>query len=290
MKAQKATFNKIIGVAQFIGIYFISFVLIAFATSKFFGAQFQIYHYSSHIPLKDISLQTHAWSFFGRSFNYNLFIGIAEFLAGSFILFNRTRLIGLLMSLAIYTNILVIDIEFNVKDALDHVIVEFVIILLLLIPYAKDLWKFFWNMAGKFELNETKSKPIFTIYIPILFLMIVTGGFLWETSTAIKNQPKIIGEYKVDHIILNSDTTHLKGGKYTKEPMLFFEFGNTFILSINDSTYWGDYFIHRDSIRMVFDKQVLNFKEINASLNSDKGNILGRTNTQVPITIGFSSQ
>jgi hypothetical protein len=279
--------RKLQNVAQFIGIYFVSFVLIAFAISKFFNAQFQIYHYSGYMPLNEISPFTHAWSFFGRSYNYNLFLGIAEFLAAVFILFARTRLTGLLMALAIYTNILIIDIEFDVKNALDHVIVELAIILFLLIPFLKHLKKFFWDLTGTFENQAKHQKKIFSVYIPFAFLILVSGGFIWETSSALESQDKIIGEYRLKEFIIDNDTANIKGGKYTRVPMLFFEFGNTFILSINDSTYWGDYFTNGDSVRMILDKRVYNVKRIEGILNRSKGTITGITNNRKSIYLHF---
>ena len=157
MTTLNAKTARFVQVLQTIGCYFISLVLIAFAVSKFFDAQFQIYHHAGHMPLNDISPMTHAWSFFGRSYPYNLFLGIVEFLAGVFILFRRTRLLGLLIALGIYSNILIIDIEFQVYDALTHVVVEFFVVLLLLLPYVKDLATFFWRNMGRIHPTQTTA-------------------------------------------------------------------------------------------------------------------------------------
>ena len=280
--------RKLHNAAQIIGVYFISFVLIAFAISKFFNAQFQIYHYSGYMPLNEISPFTHAWSFLGRSYNYNLFLGIAEFLAAVFIVFTRTRLMGLLIALGIYLNILIIDIEFDVKSALGHVIVELVIILFLLIPFFKHSKKFFWDLAGTFENQTTPSKKIFSLYIPFTFLLLISGGFIWETSSALESQDKITGEYRLKEFIIDNDTANIKGGKYTRIPMIFFEFGNTFILSINDSSYWGDYYINGDSVRMILDKRVYNVKRIEGIVNRSKGTITGKTDDDKSINIHFT--
>lgn len=279
---------KIIKAAQFIGAYFISFVLVAFAISKFFNAQFQIYNYSGYVPLKDISPFTHAWSFFGRSYNYNLFLGIAEFIAGTFILFRRTRLAGLLIALTIFINVLIIDIEFNVANAIGHVTIEILIVLLLLIPYLKDLKTFFWDREGKLNRQAESSKKLFSVYIPLIFLILVTAGFAWETSTALQSQDKLIGEYQLKQLIINADTVKLEGGKYTRTPMIFFEFGNTTILSFNDSTYWGSYYIKEDTIEVIMDKEIYNFKNMEGRLHQNKGMISGLTSEKEEIQIIFS--
>lgn len=262
-------------------------MLIAFALSKFFDAQFQVYHYAGHILLKDVSPFTHAWSFFGHSYNYNLFLGIAEFLAGALLLFKKTRLIGLWTALAMFANILIIDIEFEVKEALAHVIVECVIVLWLLIPYARDLKKYFRDLSGKFETTDSESRPLFSIYLPLAFLVLATGGFVWELSSALKGQDEILGEYELNGIMINADTLDIEGGKYTREPMIFFEFGNTFILSIHDSTYWGDYSIQGDSIRMVLDKEIHHVKDLQGTIDRKAGVISGRTGHNDSMTLEF---
>ncbi|HZI69064.1 MAG TPA: hypothetical protein VFD44_05115, partial [Hanamia sp.] len=131
--------RTLLKVIKYLAIYFVSFVLLSFAVSKFLGAQFQVYNYAEYTPLKELPRFWHAWSFFGRSYAYNVFIGITELTAGILILFDRTRLAGLLLAVGIYVNIIFIDVEFEVNNAIVHSTVEFIIICFLLLPYLPDL-------------------------------------------------------------------------------------------------------------------------------------------------------
>lgn len=288
MSTDEKLIHKIIRILQLISVYFLSFVLIAFATAKFFNLQFQIYHYSGYVPLKEISLFTHAWSFLGRSYQYNLFLGIIEFIAGALLLFNRTRLMGLLIALGVYLNVLVIDFSFNVADAIGHAMLEFTLIILLLVPYLKHLKNFFWNMGGKFETATGPDKKMYSVYLPLGFLIICTAGFLLELSIAKEGQDKILGEYQLHHLVVNHDTVELRGGKYTPLPMLFFEFGNTLILSVNDSSYWADYQIREDSIHITFDKENHRIKSIEGVLDRKHGRILGSTDKHEQLFMSFT--
>lgn len=268
------TFLKII---KYLGIYFVSFVLIMFATTKFCDTQFEIKNVIRFTQLRDLSPMAHAWSFFGRSYVYQLFIGIAELTAGILILFNRTRLIGLLLAFGIYANILIIDIEFEVKDAVVHTSIEFVIVTLLLIPYAKDLKVFFWNMGGKLSQPTVTSSKLKTFFLPLAFAIIATiFGFL-SLKIWVPKKDKLVGVYDISNIILNNDTLKLRQGRHTKLPTLFFELYQQSSFSLNDSLYQGNYSRNGDSIFINLKTSLYKMKNIKGKIDKNFKLIKGIT-------------
>lgn len=289
MSTQLSFGQKALRVLETLGIYFISLVMISFATPKFFNTQFQLFLHSGYMPFKEISSYTLAWSFLGYSYKYNLFLGMAEFTAGTLILFRRTRLMGLLLALALYTNIVIIDLEFQVVEAIVHAIVEFVIVILLLLPYAKDLKTFFWDHGGKIikEATALPSKKWRT-YFPFVFLTLLIIALLVEGINNLNNKDKIMGEYNLNQFIVNQDTLAFSGGKYTKNPMIFFEFANTCIVSVNEKSLWADYFTTPDSIKIKFDKDLEGIKTIEGKLDRAGGKIIGQTDKGIPIYLQFS--
>ena len=281
--------KKVLSVLESLGIYFISLVMISFATPKFFNTQFQLFLHSGYMPFKEISSYTLPWSFLGYSYKYNLFLGIAEFTAGTLILFKRTRLIGLILSLALYTNIVIIDLEFQVVEAIVHAIIEFVIVILLLLPYTKDLKTFFWDHGGKMIKEiPIQSNKKWKTYFPFVFLILLILVLLAEGINNINNKDKIIGEYNIDLCIVNSDTLDFKAGKYTKNPMLFFEFANICIFSVNEKSLWADYYTTPDSIKIKFDKDLNGIKSIQAKLDREDCKIIGATDNDLSIYLKFS--
>lgn len=269
-----------------IGIYFISFVLFSFAISKFFNFQFRIYNYTEYMPLGQLSPFSVAWSFFGYSYTYNLFLGIAEFLAALLILFHRTRLIGLLMALAIYINIVIVDIEFHIKDALFHACFEFVIVVLLLIPYLSGLKKFFWDLSGRFEEQTPGIKSKMRFIIPVLFAVIVCTLMTLSLFDMKSGEDKLIGAYTVTSISKNNGSLPLKAGAFTKEPMIFFEFGGACLLSINDSSFYANYEHTGNRITITMKKPNSLFKTLNGTI--ENGEIKGETETGSHVSLNFS--
>jgi hypothetical protein len=134
-----------------------------------------------------------------------------------------------------------VDIQFEVYDAIFHAVLEFIIILLLLIPYIPHLKKFFWDMAGQFRTEERKTNRLITLGIPTTFVVLITvsvSAFIYNLKSSLS---PIAGAYIIEKVIDNGNAILLKPGEFTKEPMLFFEVDNSSILSINDSTYYGKY-------------------------------------------------
>lgn len=269
--------KKIISVIKYLALYYVSLTLILFAVSKFFGAQFSATNFVQYIPLGELSNRQLAWAFFGRSYNYNLFLGIIEFIAGSLILFHRTRLAGLLLALGIYTNIVLIDFEFEVNDAVQHATIEFIIVLIWLLPYLKDLKKYFWDMSGRLVKNETNEKKRLTIYLPIVFIILSSAYSLYLHRTRFTAPDNILGAYKISGLTINGEQLKPGPGKYTRDPMLFFEYRNAFILSVNGSSYAGSYQIKTDSIFISFDHEFNNIKSLRAIIRNDAGIIRGLT-------------
>lgn len=276
---------RILTILHYLGAYFIAVVLLLFAISKFFNGQFQIYEYAGFVPLNETPLMTHAWSFFGRSYNYNLFLGIVEFMTGVLIVFPRTRLAALLLALGLFVNILIIDIEFKVTMALGHVIVETIIVLLMLIPYLGKIKKFLWD---KSEERLQSVKKIWSLYVPLLFIAGVSTFAVFELKSVLADSDPDMGPNKINHVILNNDTLNIQPGKYTREPMLFFEFGNLFILSANDKTLWADYSRKGDSISIKFDKDFEGSKTLSGRIDHKTGKMTGSTDKGAAFEISFS--
>jgi len=248
---QRKLFTNTLTVLKYLAIYYLSAKMICFAIPKILFMQFRIPNYSTYITLAEMSKYQHMWSFFGRSYNYNLFIGGMEFLIGALVLFKRTRLIALLISLGVCLNILILNIEFEILFATQHILLDLGITLILLIEYRKDILKFFITLGGKMEGVAKSSEYKFFRLFPYVFLAIVSIGY-FIFSLYIKEvyigDPNIIGAYKIEKIQINDSTLTPSPGRYGKHPMLFLENSNQFVLSVEDTLYVGAYTIEDKKI------------------------------------------
>ena len=89
----------------------ISWTLLNYGYGKIFGTQFGISQQELSLPVKDIGLFRLSWFLFNQQ-PFKFFIGISQIISGLLILYNRTLIIGIFISIPIFLNILVIDITY----------------------------------------------------------------------------------------------------------------------------------------------------------------------------------
>ena len=112
-------------------------ILNIYAISKIFGGQFYM---KGKLPaeiakttLGDASSFSLAWTFMGHSYFYILFVGFTQLIGAWFLLWNKTKLIGVLILIPIMINIIIFDILFlDVYPALANAVIVFLMLLLIL--------------------------------------------------------------------------------------------------------------------------------------------------------------
>ncbi len=278
-------FTKLLKVLKYLAIYYLSAKMICFAIPKFLHMQFRTLHYESFKPLAEISKYEHMWSFFGRSYNYNLFIGLTEFLIGILIVFKRTRLIALLISLGVCINILILNIEFDIDFAIQHITLDLVLTLLLLTGFRRDLYQFFIKYGGRFSHDfEAPHKKIIRI-LPFLYVILLpVGYFMFAYNIRSGVSEEVVGSYRIDDIQLSNTKLELEKGKLGTSPMMFLEYNNQAVLSLNDSIYFGAYSAENAEIRIYFNPPAdQRIRSIKGSFKDDL--LKGSMNDSIPVEI-----
>lgn len=89
----------------------IACTLLSYGWSKLTEGQFGISAKELATPVKDLGLFKLSWYLFDHE-PFKSFVGISQIIAGLLLLYNRTLILGVLLSLPILVNILVIDITY----------------------------------------------------------------------------------------------------------------------------------------------------------------------------------
>lgn len=248
--------------------------------------QFRVLHYESFLPLAEISKYQHMWSFFGRSYNYNIFIGLAELLIGILIVFKRTRLIALLISIGVCLNILILNIEFEIYFALSHIILDFVLSFLLLLEYKKDLYQFFILNSGRIKKSILPKKKGFLQKLPFVYVLILPVGYgIFSYNLKSTVDDTVTGSYTIEEFKIDDKNLEITKGKLGSSPMLFLEHTHQAIISMNDSIYYGRYSIYKREIRMYFDPPVNEINSITGRLDKENFTVNGVMNDSIPVMI-----
>ncbi|MFT5861795.1 MAG: hypothetical protein ACI828_000439 [Flavobacteriales bacterium] len=113
------------------------FILSIYALSKLLGGQFymkgKLPTEIANTTLGEASGFSLAWTFMGYSYVYILFIGVLQLIGAWFLLWNKTKLIGVLILIPIMVNILLFDLIFlDVYPALSNAIIILIMLFFIL--------------------------------------------------------------------------------------------------------------------------------------------------------------
>ena len=168
----KVTFELVLRQCVFI-------ILNIYALSKLLGGQFymkgKLPAEIANTTLGEASGFSLAWTFMGHSYFYIMFVGIAQLIGAWFLLWNKTKLIGVLILLPIMVNIIVFDIIFlDVYPALANAIIVLLMLFLILF-FNREILKDTVIKLTNFQSKSSVSikKRLITFGITILFIVLI---------------------------------------------------------------------------------------------------------------------
>src|SRR5690606_30365919 len=176
--------------------YYIAFMLINYGMIKLVHAQMPPPGLDRLMqPLGEFSPMGLAWTYFGYSKGYNIFVGIVEILAG-FLLFRKTVVLGALITMAVSINIMTTNYFFDVPVKMVSTAL-FLLSIFLLLPHLKPLFNFI--ILGKSVRLKSIGKPKFTKPWQNKMVMVikitVIGIFVIQQISSLLNTQKLIDHY-----------------------------------------------------------------------------------------------
>ncbi len=160
----KSNTIKLITISRTISIYYLAYILLKYGFDKIFKTQFYLPEPNIlYSQFCDLSRDILYWSTIGTSRFYSISLGIIEIFTAILLLINRTRILGLLLSIGVFTNVILVNFGFDIS------VKTFSILLLLMTIFAiypnlKSIFYFFIR-AKQSELSFSdfhliKQKPV----------------------------------------------------------------------------------------------------------------------------------
>ncbi|WP_028981392.1 hypothetical protein [Sporocytophaga myxococcoides] len=183
--------------------YYLSFQLLNYGFGKIFKSQF--YQPEPNIlytPIGFLDKDILFWTTIGSSYSFNIFLGLTQAITGSLLLYKRTRLIGYALSILTFTNILVINLCFDISLKFFSSFLLFLSLLgassyysiistslsKLQLPSGED---FSSNIKNQFLSFFIKTFLILIILFEVLYPTIQTGNLNDDKE----NRPYLHGAY-----------------------------------------------------------------------------------------------
>ena len=169
-----------------------------------------------HASVGDLSPFDLLWTTFGYGKPYQIFSGFFELSGALLILFNRTRVAGLLILTSVMLNVVILNYTYQVGV----LILSFYILLItlfLLAPYAKQLLGFFFTkqVAVRSQNEYVPRKNLKTKLLKIIAILFISSSFILTTQSAYNRYAKTESinnsrRYSlVKNYVVNNDTLRL---------------------------------------------------------------------------------
>ncbi|MTI31419.1 hypothetical protein [Xanthovirga aplysinae] len=196
--------------------YFLGYKMVVYGAAKIFKYQFpDISFYRLLQPYGNSSPMGLAWTFFGHSVSYNLFMGLAEFIGGILLFHKKTKLLGALILIPVIANIVAVNLFYDIPVKLLSSQLLLVAIIIAAPVLNRLTSVVFFNKATepveffkpfkskKWTIAKEALKWTFVAYILFKSFEFVLGD---KEYGPMAPKPELYGLYKVTDFISNQDT------------------------------------------------------------------------------------
>jgi hypothetical protein len=261
--------------------YYLSLQLLIYGLDKVFKAQFFLPEPNTlFTPLKDISKDLLYWSTIGVSRSYSLFLGIAEVTIALFLLFRKTRLVGIILGIGIMINVVAVNFSFDIS-----VKIYSLFLLSGFIVLASPYFGFFHQVfiqqkpaifpLEKESFFSTKPRLKKTLKWALILLFITEGLFPFVGTQNFNDdtypRPKFHGAYEV----INSESeienvfVHRKGYLIFKNERDEFQDFQLEVDSVNNQFLLFDY-ENKTHSKLKYQEQIDQLISITGEINSQE--------------------
>ncbi|RBL91345.1 hypothetical protein [Chitinophaga flava] len=189
--------------------YQLACIMFGYGIAKVIPTQFTLpLLYKLDQPFGESSPMGLAWTFMGASPGYTIFSGIAECIAGLFLLFRRTRLFGALLCMIVMANVMALNFFYDicVKLFSTHL---FISALFLITPDLSRIGRFFFLHQTVAPANE--YRPVYrrkwlrylhtgtkySVIAGLLYYLVATGFYQHRYLLKSTSTGPLYGSYEV---------------------------------------------------------------------------------------------
>jgi hypothetical protein len=210
--------------------YFITFLMLLYGLVKVFQGQFYTDEYWRDTALRNLDGMQLVWSFYSHSPLYQSLLGLVEVLLGILFLFRRTTALGIVLFVPIMTNLVAINIFFQV-GALASALPLLLAGLVLLFLHWHRLKSFFWDTSG--GLARPGTRPWLAPASVATLATGLAGLILYNNLLRFPQDLKLRGAWQFV-------------GQEPRVKKLYFEKGKTLVIQDDhDELHFVDYHLQR---------------------------------------------
>lgn len=183
---KRPNYNKLHYWFSQFGIMILSCITFAYGVIKMFPVQMNSPSFIDlHRSVGDLSPFDLLWTTFGYGKPYQVFTGFFELSGAILILFNRTRVAGLLIIISVMLNVIILNYTYQVGVLVTSFYI-FLLAIFLLAPYTKQLFYFLFTRqpVNLFQNKYVPAKDRKARSLKIIAMILVCSSFIANTRFA----------------------------------------------------------------------------------------------------------
>lgn len=259
--------------------YYLGFFMLTYGFSKIFEGQFlyTIPFVKLEQTIGNTSPMGLLWTLMGSSRPYATFGGVLEIIAGYLLLFKRTKTIGLLFTIIVMVNVVLMNFCYDVPVKLfsTHLLL---ISMLLLFPDLKAIYDFFIlrrvTHLPSIQQTEVKYKTTRRVGQGIAIVMLTILSCSPYMGTASPQASKMDGMYTADLFVLEQDTLPPVISDSLRWESLIISQGLSRVTRMNDSIERFKVTIDTVSNKIIFEQRTESAKKYALTYSEKNGNLL----------------
>lgn len=183
------------------------------------------------MPMTMVTGEKQLSHFFGQSYPMVCTLGILEILGAVFILFGKTRLLGIMILFVMTANIILIDILYNVHNPLLEAFTLLAGVLYLAYQDKEKIINFFFSAnknLPKFNFRSSILKNalrLSAIFIPII---------LFAPQYRVQFRQGLTGKYNIEKMTINGKNKTIDQCSDTTFSKVYFDLGDFFAFTNNN--------------------------------------------------------
>ena len=199
--------------------YYVALVAFSYGIIKLFSLQMPFPSLSQlNTPLGDYLPMRLSWMFLGYSSPYQIFSGAMEVLAGTLLLYRRTTTLGVLLATAVFMNVMVLNLSYDIPVKLYSIHIVALCLYLLVNESQRIICFFILNkpaqICSTYHFPFTKKwMRVSRVVLKTLFIIVAVGmvfyhSIEWKNNVDQVNDPRPFrkGVYEVAMFVVNNDT------------------------------------------------------------------------------------
>jgi hypothetical protein len=199
-----------------------------YAVPKLFAYQFVLLESIGEWRLRDVEPAALAWAFFGHSPAYGFMLGLLELLCCALLAFPKTNTMGALLTCAVLSQVVFIDVAFDIRGPLPIAIALFTLALALTLVD----WRRIVGAARVLCHPSSTGRGGLLVRVGVLAVLFALPTAQVFAMKARDDYP-LRGGWAVRSFVTDDKSLALTGGAKVRQPMLYFEFAGVTVLSLD---------------------------------------------------------